>query len=502
MNPPADEPRPLHDTAALRLLEKRAAAEAGTGADTLMQRAGLAGWHALLAHWPDAARIVVACGPGNNGGDGYVLARHAQQAGRDVRVVRLAGHAARTGLATAACAEYVEAGGIVELFDGPLAPVDVVVDAIFGIGLARAPDADTVALLEAIAGTGADVLALDVPSGVDGQTGAVPGAAIRARRTLQFLSDHAGLRTGVALDHVGELDLAALGVAPGILASVEPAAQLLAPAQLRKVLPRRPRNAHKGQAGHVLCVGGEVGHGGALMLCAEAALRAGAGLVSAATRPAHVPALLARRPEVMVHGVDAAAGVECLLGAADVVAIGPGLGTGEWGRALLAATLASAKPVVLDADALNLLAASPTRLTPDCVLTPHPGEAGRLLGTGAGEVQADRFEAARRLVRAYGCCVVLKGAGSLVAAPGAGDRVLINVIDAGHAGMAVGGMGDLLTGVVAALLAQGLPACDAARYGALLHASAGDAAAADGGQRGLLPSDLLVPLRRLSNPQP
>jgi ADP-dependent NAD(P)H-hydrate dehydratase / NAD(P)H-hydrate epimerase len=501
MNPSADAPRPLHDTAALRTLERLAVAEPGVGTDTLMQRAGLAGWHAVLAHWPDAARILVACGPGNNGGDGYVLARHALQAGREVRVVRLAGHAVRTGLATEACAAYVAAGGAVDVFDGPLWQADLVVDALFGIGLARPPDSETSALLEAIAGTGTDVLALDVPSGVDARTGAVPGAAIRARRTLQFLSDHAGLRTGPALEHVGTLALASLGVAPGILASVKPVAQLLVPAQLQTVLRPRRRNAHKGEAGHVLCVGGDAGHGGALMLCAEAALRAGTGLVSAATRPAHVPALLARRPEVMALGVDTASGIERLAAAVDVIAIGPGLGTQEWGRTLLDAALASGRPLVLDADALNLLAASPARIAADCVLTPHPGEAGRLLGLEAGEVQADRFEAARRLVRAIGCCVVLKGAGSLVAAPASGGGVRIDVIDAGNAGMAVGGMGDLLTGVIAALRAQGFSAFDAARFGALLHASAGDVAAAAGGERGLLPSDLLMPLRQLSNPQ-
>src|SRR5690606_34325495 len=238
------------------------------------------------------------------------------------------------------------------------------------------------------------------------------------------------------------------------------------------------------------------GKGGAVMLCAEAALRSGAGLADVATRAGHVPVLLARRPEAMVHAVDAAAELEGLADAADVVAIGPGLGQAEWGRALFSASIDSGKTLVVDADALNLLAASPRQLRADVVLTPHPGEAARLLSTTTREVQSDRRASAQALCERHGCTVALKGAGTVVAAPG---RVTC-IIDAGNPGMAVGGMGDVLTGVIAALRAQGLDAFDAACCGALLHGAAGDAAAGDGGERGLLPSDLFAPLRRLANP--
>lgn len=229
-------------------------------------------------------------------------------------------------------------------------------------------------------------------------------------------------------------------------------------------------------------------------------MRTGAGLVSAATRAEHVPALLARRPECMTRAVDDASGLRPLLDAASVIAIGPGLGDGEWGAAMLDAALATDLPRVLDADALNAIARRDARTLGDAVITPHPGEAARLLGETVAEVERDRVQAARRLAGRYACTVVLKGAGSVIAAPGE----IPAIVDAGNPGMATGGMGDVLTGTIAALLAQGRPqglSCfEAAVCGALLHAAAGDAAARDGGERGLLPSDLFPQLRRLANP--
>jgi NAD(P)H-hydrate epimerase len=271
----------------------------------------------------------------------------------------------------------------------------------------------------------------------------------------------------------------------------------IGPDALPAWLPPRPRDSHKGANGHVLCIGGDHGSGGAIVLCAQAALHAGAGLASVATRAAHVPALLARQPEAMAHAIESADALAPLFARATVIAIGPGLGQDAWGRAMLGAALAEAKPLVLDADALNLLAAAPRALPAGTILTPHPGEAARLLGTDVAAVQSDRNAAALALVQRHGVVVVLKGAGTLVAAPGRAPRI----VAAGNPGMATGGMGDLLTGVVAALRAQGLDAFDAASCGALLHAHAGDLAAREGGMRGLLPSDLLPWLRRCANPR-
>jgi len=480
----------LHDAATLRQVEAESAASGDPFA--LMQRAGQAGWRQLLGHWPDAQQVVVACGSGNNGGDGYVLAAHALESGRGIRVVRVAAPA--SALAKRACAAFESAGGVCTNDITAIASADVVVDAVFGIGLSRAPEGAVAGLIDAINTSERPVLALDVPSGVDADSGNVPGAAVRATVTLQFLSAHPGLETGAAIDFRGESAVDALGIA---MDRRDAKAFALSADGLVEWLRPRARDSHKGTYGHVLCVGGDHGSGGAIALCAQAALRSGAGLVSVATRAEHIGALIGIRPEIMAASVENASGLEGLIERADVIAIGPGLGQQAWGTALWKAVLDSDKPLVIDADALNLLAREPRSLPPDTVLTPHPGEAARLLECSIAEVQADRYAAAQKLVACFGCVIVLKGAGTIVTAPERKPWV----ITAGNPGMAVGGMGDLLTGVIAALRAQKLPAFDAAACGALLHAVAGDDAAADGGERGLLPSDLLAHLRMRANPE-
>ncbi|MGH8062164.1 MAG: NAD(P)H-hydrate dehydratase [Pseudoxanthomonas sp.] len=486
---------PLFDRNAARALDQRATALLGGDGYVLMQRAGQAAWQHLLQQWPSAQRISVVCGPGNNGGDGYVLARLAHRSGRKVSVLHLAEHVPRTPLAQRACTEYVSAGGRIEIFPDASPQGDVVVDALFGIGLSRAADETSAALIDAINVQAAPVFSLDVPSGLDSDLGSAPGKVVRATATLQFIARHAGLHSGDALEQVGLLGLDRLEVPEETFDSAVPCATLLtAEALSRWLLPRR-RNTHKGESGRALCIGGDHGHGGAIALCAEAALRSGAGLLSVATREIHVPVILARRPEAMARAVESGEDLQPLLAQADAVAIGPGLGQGEWARAMLRLALASGKPLVIDADALNLVAAQPCTLA-DAILTPHPGEAARLLGSDNASVQRDRFAAARDIAQRYNAVTVLKGAGTIIAAPGEIPRV----IDAGNPGMAVGGMGDVLTGVIVALRASGMSAFDAASAGALLHSLAGDAAAGEG-ERGLLPSDLFPHLRRFANPE-
>lgn len=486
----------LYDKDALRVLEARATAALGGDAYELMRRAGEEAWRHLLQHWPQAQKIMVVCGPGNNGGDGYVLARHAQASGRDVRVVRLAGRTPYGELAQRACGEYAASDGRIESFSGTLPQVDLIVDALFGIGLARAPNADTGALIDAINRHGAPVFSLDVPSGIDSDSGHADGVAVEADRTLQFIAAHRGLLIDDALDHVGDLDIATLDVPDTVLNGLPATARCIGAGDIGSYLQPRRRNTHKGRHGHVLCIGGDEGMGGAIALCMEAALRTGAGLVSVATRSSNVSSMLSRRPEAMVRGVDAKSELKPIIDTATVIAIGPGLGRAAWAKTLFSSSLAAGKPLVVDADALNLLAES-TATPVDAVLTPHPGEAARLLGVSTDFIQGDRYGAAASLARKYGCTVVLKGAGTIVAAPGQIPRV----IAAGNPGMASGGMGDVLTGVIAALRAQGLPAFDAACCGALLHALAGDAVAAAGGQRGMIASDLFAHLRTLANPK-
>lgn len=481
------EPVRLYTSTTLRHVDRQAQQSPGVDGYLLMHRAAHAAWRLARRHWPQARRIAVLCGPGNNGGDGWILAGLAAADGYDVSVhagVALAHVSEAARRARAECT--IPAASLDTLGETlQVQPPDLVVDALFGIGLARPLQGDAARVVEAINCAGMPVLALDVPSGVDADSGHVAGPAVRADVTISFLAGKRGLHTGAALDHVGLVEYDSLGVAAQDLPDAE--AELWLPAMLH--LNRRARNSHKGRYGHVLVIGGDHGMAGAIGLCAMAALRSGAGKVSVISRAAHASLLTGLQPELMVHDDQALH----LLNDADVVAIGPGLGVGLWGRGLLERALACGKPVVLDADALNLLQES-DRLAAGSVLTPHPGEAARLLGTSAGQVQADRFAAARGLVRRHGATVVLKGAGTIIASPGHVDAV----IAAGNPGMASGGMGDLLTGVIAALLAQGHDACDAATLGSLLHSCAGDDAARQG-ERGMLASDLLLPLRRLVN---
>lgn len=472
-----------------------AAVAAGVPALELMHRAGAAAFALLERHWPASRRVGVVCGSGNNGGDGYVLARLARAAGREVDLFAPA--PPRTPLAQQAAAEWQAAGGtrLTEVSSSILARADVLVDALFGIGLRQGPDTGSAAWIGALNRAARPLLALDVPSGLDADRGIAPGACVRATRTLSFIVGKRGLHTGSAREFCGELDLASLDVPDSCIRGLTPSARLLAPGDLSRWLPRRERHAHKGRHGRVLVVGGDHGYAGAIRLCAEAALRGGTGLVRVATRAEHLAAVVAARPEAMVQAVESPQALQAWVAQADVLALGPGLGLGDWGRTLFDVALEARCPLVLDADALTWLARAPRPLS-EAVLTPHPGEAARLLGASVSEVESDRFAAAQALVDRYQAVVVLKGAGTLVAAPG---RVPA-VIGAGNPGMASGGMGDVLTGVVAAMRAQGLGAFDAARAGALLHAAAGDRAAARGGERGLLASDLFGPLRELANP--
>ena len=482
-------PRRLYTAAEIRSVEARACAELNFDERGLMESAGGAAFAVLRERWPRAHRIAVVCGIGNNGGDGYVLARHAHAAGLDVFVLEVDPAHARTRAAADARQAFIEGGGRHEPFAATaLDRCDLVVDAVFGIGLTRPPQgafADAITAMDLVPHP---KLALDTPSGLDADSGHTPGVAVRAAATVCFLGLKRGLFTHRGPDLAGEVELRTLDVPAEALTGAS--ALTLSEFEVRAALAERPHDSHKGDYGSVLIVGGDRGYAGAVALAAEGALRAGAGVVRVATRAEHAAAILARLPEAMVVGVESAADLVPWLAAASVIAVGPGLGTATWGKSLLGACLDVPKPLVVDADALNLLASAPRKLK-DAVLTPHPGEAARLLGTDAAAVQRDRFAAVQALRERCGEVVVLKGAGTLVCD---GDR--IGVCDRGNPGMASAGMGDVLTGVIAGLRAQGLEASTAARVGVWVHAAAGDLAA-DDGQRGLIASDLFAPIRRL-----
>ena len=485
--PNPDPQTALYTTAQVRAFDAAAIAGGIPGIE-LMERAARAALATLRQRWPQARHLCVVCGPGNNGGDGFLLAALARVAGWQADVIATSEKSG--GDAALARARCVREGGSIVPATAPLPEADVYVDALFGSGLNRAPGGEAARLIMALNAQSRPVLALDVPSGLDSDSGVAFEPCVRATACVCFVAWKRGLFTAHGADQCGTRSLATLDIPAEILSRAAPDAVLLEP----RALPPRQRDSHKGRYGHVLAVGGDLGAGGAVRMCAEAAARVGAGLVSVATREANVGAMLAARPELMPHGVHVPRNLEPLLARAGVLAVGPGLGQDEWGKGLWQAALDAGKPTVLDADGLNLLAVQPRALPPVCVLTPHPGEAARLLGVSIDSVQADRFASVRALAGRYRAVVVLKGAGSLIAE--ADGRVA--VCPWGNPGMASGGMGDALTGTVAGLLAQGLSSWDAACLGVGLHARAGDLAAR-AGERGLLASDLFVYLRALVN---
>ncbi|APC16239.1 bifunctional ADP-dependent (S)-NAD(P)H-hydrate dehydratase/NAD(P)H-hydrate epimerase [Pseudomonas frederiksbergensis] len=486
-------PDALYSAAQVRALDARLIATGTTGFE-LMHRAARATWRALVRHWPTASELSVLAGHGNNAGDGYRVAVLALRAGWQVRVLAVAEPSRLQGDAALAYAESLAAGVVVEVWSPSIELRGVVLDALLGTGLSGDVREPYGAAIEAINASGLPVVSVDIPSGLCADTGRVLGVAVRADLTVTYIGLKLGLFTGDAADQVGELQFSDLQADPQIVAESAVSAQRLNPGNLPRLAARAP-SAHKGRFGHVLLIGGDRGFGGAILLGAESALRSGAGMVSLATRSEHVPAALARVPEVMVLGTHSANQLMAPLEQASVIVVGPGLGKAAWGRSLLSAAANASLPQVWDADALNLLSQGDVRLPKGCVITPHPGEAARLLGISTAEVQADRPAAAHALSKKYTATVILKGAGSLIASPD-GRLALCHQ---GHPAMATAGLGDVLAGLVGALLAQGMNAFDAACLAVWLHANAGEREGKSG--RGLAASDLIPTIRQLLEEQ-
>jgi len=490
----------LYSAAQVRALDAYAIAQ-GTSGYTLMKRAGEAALRALRSRWPKALEIAVVAGGGNNGGDGYVLARFAQAAGLSVTVLAVIAPVQLTGDARTACQDFRSSGGRIVPFSAALlAPADVIVDALLGTGLASAVRAPLADAIQAINACGRPVLALDLPSGLNADSGAVMGVAVRADCTISFV----GLKTGLFLadgpEYAGRLLFDDLEVTPPAEARFTALLERLGEAEIAQALPSRRRQANKGDFGRVLIVGGGAGMPGAVRLAGEACLRVGAGLVSVATARENLVAIAAGRPELIVHGLEQPEELPKLLDAADVVAIGPGLGRSGWAQALLERTLACGKRLVIDADALNLLAESRRIAPPGSVLTPHPAEAARLLEISTAAVQADRMSALAALAARHpGAVIVLKGAGTLIGSTqGGAPSPMPGICERGNPGMAAAGMGDVLTGAIAGILAQCREPWLAARAGVMAHALAGDDLARER-ERGMLALELAEALNRWVN---
>ena len=484
-----------------------------------MRRAGQASFDEICQRYPEAHSLILLAGKGNNGGDAYVVAGLAARAGWRVKLWHCVGTPVEAGVGgaadTAQAQQFARDHGVEPEDSDVLAMIPecaaatdrnawVIIDGLFGTGLTRPPQAPIDAIIRAVNRSGLPIVALDVPSGLNASTGAAPGAVVHATLTVTFIGMKLGLLTGVGPEFAGACVLAPLNVSANVRRQVPGVAIFDQP-----VIRLTPRSlaAYKNQFGHLLMVGGDHGTGGAIMLAAEAALRVGTGLVSVATREGHIAPLLVRCPELMSVAVEGVADLRSLLARASGFVVGPGLGQDAWGEQLLQAVFdhvnkplgsaADNPSLVLDADALNLVAGGMTA-PPGCVMTPHPGEAARLLNCRVADIAADRVAAVLAIATTFEAYVVLKGVGSLIAAPPStqvnGEAQLVGVCALGNPGMASAGMGDLLSGIVGGLIAQEGLSGQTVALAVAAHAAAGDRAADCQGKVGLIASDLLATL--------
>lgn len=486
-------PLDLYDAAGSRAADECARRELKLSGMTLMTRAARAGFVDLLARFPDLKSISVWCGKGNNAGDALLIAQQAVELGLTVQAVGLESVDRFSGDAATALHQAQAAGITLRSYaEGVNIEGQVIVDGLLGTGFngaLRAPFAEAIHKLNA---SGRPILSIDIPSGVNASTGAVSDTAVRATLTSTFITHKIGLHTGAGPSFAGDVCFHDLGVSGDVLPPPQ-ARGLYADA---RTLPPLTLATYKHQQGHVLLVGGDSGMSGAIAMSTEAALRAGAGLVSVATRAAHAPMIVGRTPEAMVRSAEEDSWT-AQLETADLVVLGPGLGREAWGLALFSQVEASGKPTVLDADGLYHLAARGSWQGGALFITPHVGEAARLLDQSAAEVEQDRIASARQLAAQFNASVCLKGPGSVVVGT-EGEAV---ICQHGNPGMASGGMGDVLAGIAGGLLVAGcrqqLPPSELARIFAqaiALHSAAADAAAVQLGQRSLLARDVIAAL--------
>ena len=463
-----------------------------------MKRAGMAAFNLIQEIWPQTELLHIVCGSGNNGGDGYIVAGIAQQKGLKTMVWQMspthsdtAQQAFKFAQDNHANIQPFNADAYQQSIHQSDTPNTVIVDALLGIGFHGSLKEDYATAIDIINSTTYPIVSLDIASGIDSDTGHVASNAINAHHTISFIAHKIGTHTGAGVNHSGTVSLASLGIPEDIKASNKNNCITRLDLQsLLHLLPTRQKNSHKGNYGHALVVGGNEGMGGAGLMAAQMAARSGAGLVALATHPAHSSSMIAFQPEIMMTGVASGQVLRPLLSKPNVLIVGPGLGQSAWSEQLFYQCIHADKSLVLDADALNLLSARQIQWPDnrDWVITPHPGEAARLLNISVTEVEADRPAAAKALQSLLGpVTVVLKGAGTLIV-----DRQgQLSLCRYGNPGMASGGMGDVLSGLIGSLMAQGFSADIAAQLGVCLHACAADHAIKSFGEQGLLATDLI-----------
>lgn len=491
----------------VRAIEPKAAQIAGCSLFELMQRAGQAAFQTLRQEWPTAHHIVVVAGHGNNAGDGYVVAKLAKQQGLNVVVVCHQPEKALMGEAKQAQSQWQNIGGETLTFsEHNYSKFDVLVDALLGTGVKGQVKPNVQTIIQQINQIGIPVLSIDLPSGMNANTGQALPLCIKADVTVTFVATKPGLVTGMGKEFCGKLVLADLAVGSAFFSIVQNTAQLVDWSML-KPFPARPVHGNKGSFGKLLCIGGNQGMAGAIRLSGESALRCGVGLVKVYCHESSSLAISAGRPEIMLTHKE----LEVALDWCNCIVVGPGLGQDDWAHQQFSRLLTHLKhhpkPLVIDADGLNLLATtiddtdikSTLSQLPALVFTPHPGEASRLLNCNIAEIENDRYLACKSIAQKYQSTCVLKGAGTIIQTYIPHLDPKIWVCKGGNPGMATAGMGDLLTGVIGAFLAQGFTSQKSAVYGVCAHAEAGDRIAIEYGQRGMITSDLLQPLRAIVN---
>lgn len=495
LNSKIDIASTLYSAAETRELDRIAIKKSDITGYELMCRASQSAFDLLRLRWPSAQHFSVFCGAGNNAGDGYVIARLLIEAGLSVNVISLVAPGKLAGDAKTAHENFNSAGGIsvdIAQIDWKLLGrnTDVIIDAILGTGLTRPVTGEWAVTIELINSLQIPVLAVDMPSGLDTDTGSKQNTAINATATITFIANKKGLHTADASDCCGQLFFDGLQVPESVYECVSATTILIDKKTFSSARLQRKQASHKGTYGHVVIVGGNIGMFGAASLAAEAALRSGAGLVTALIRKDSAAAHHFRLAEIMCREIEAPGIDESLQQRASVIAIGPGLGQDDWAKEMLSIVIDSNKPLVLDADALNLLAEAP-RHQDNWVLTPHPQEAARLLNCTVADIQHDRFSAAQSIANNYGGICVLKGNGSIIH-----NGRSSYLVSAGNPGMATAGAGDVLTGTTAALIGQLDNMFVAASYGAWVHARAGDNAVRNG-MNGIVAGDIIAELQLL-----
>jgi NAD(P)H-hydrate epimerase len=478
-------------------LDRIAIEEQGIAGIILMKRAGRALLDELLESFGSPSLLSIFCGSGNNAGDGYIVAALAAAKNIPVQVVELS---AKLSPDAAQAKQYAEQANVSFVaFDSSVDIAEgVIVDSLLGTGFYGELRQQYGEAIQLINDCGLPVVAADIPSGLNPDSGHIAEVAVAADITVTFIGAKQGLFTGKGPAVCGEVIFHSLDVPEQIFDQVPATAELLDLFELMDLMPQLSIDGHKAQRGHAMVIGGDHGFGGAVIMAAEASLQVGAGLTSMATRPEHIAPMLTRQPEVMACPVVSGQELEPLLGRATVLVVGPGLGRSPWSEQLLQKAVAAGLPMVVDADGLNIIAEGRVVPNPDgsqWVLTPHAGEAARLLGISVADVQADRFAAVRQLQEKYSAVVLLKGPGTLIA----GANEIIKVCPYGNPAMATAGMGDILSGLIGGLIAQGCDLQTAAELGCCLHSSAADLAVQDYGLRSLTATDLLPQLGNLLN---